>query len=141
MGWGECMSSLWYDATVIASLNAAAALLNAGTIKIYSGTQPALNAAVTGTLLVTLTFSGTAFATATASGGVVTATANTITSGTAVATATAGYFVLEDSSAAVKISGTVGVSGADLNMTSLSIVAGITVSCSAFSLTSSETGT
>lgn len=135
------MSSYWYDATVIAAVNAAAALLNGGTIKIYTGTQPALDGAVTGTLLVTLTFSATAFATAVASGGTVTATANAITGANAVATGTAGYCVLENSSSTVVASGTVGTSGADLNLSSLSITSGTPISCSAFTITQSQTGT
>src|SRR5579859_150953 len=69
-----------YDATVIAAVNAVTALLNSGFIKIYTGSQPALNGAVTGTLLVTMTFSATAFPASTASAGTVTATANAITS-------------------------------------------------------------
>ena len=44
-----------YDATVIAGVNAVTALLNSGFIKIFTGAQPALNGAVTGTLLATMT--------------------------------------------------------------------------------------
>ena len=60
-----------------------------GTIKIRSGSAPAVNAASTGTLLATLTFSDPAFGAA--SGG--TATANSITSDSnADADGTAGHF-------------------------------------------------
>lgn len=135
------MASYWYDATTEAAVNAVTALLNSGTIKIYSGTQPAVNVAVTGTLLATMTFGSTAFAASSASSGTVTATANSITSGTAVATNTAGYFALVTSGAAVVATGTVGTSGADLNLSSLSITSGATVSCSSFTITMSETGT
>jgi hypothetical protein len=135
-------NSFWYDATSEASVNAVAALLNSGgTIKIYTGTQPALDGSLTGTLLATLTFSSTAFASSTASGGTVTATANSITSGTAAATGTAGYFALVTSGSATVATGTVGTSGADLNLNSLSISSGATVSCSAFTITQSQTGT
>jgi hypothetical protein len=128
-----------YDATVIASVNAVTALLNSGFIKVYSGTQPALNGAVTGTLLVSMTFGATAFPAATASAGTVTATANAITSGTAVATNTAGYFALVKSdNATVVATGSVGTSGADLNLNTLSITSSNTVSCSSFLITQAE---
>lgn len=129
-----------YDATVIASVNAVTALLNSGSIKIFTGSQPALNGALTGTLLATLTFSATAFPAATASGGTVTATANAITSGTAVATGTAGYFALVKSDGVTVVAtGSVGTSGADLNLNTLTITSGNTVSCSSFLITQAET--
>lgn len=136
------MSSLWYDATVIADVNAVTALVNSGFIKIYTGSQPALNGAVTGTLLASMTFGATAFGGAVATSGTVTATANAITSGTAVATGTAGYFVLVKSdNTTVVASGTVGTSGANLNLNSLAISSGATVSCSSFTISQSQTGT
>ena len=118
---------LWYDAAV----NAITALLNSGTIKIYTGSQPAEDGSITGTLLATLTFGSTAFGAS--SGG--TATANTITSGTAGNTGTAGYFALEESGGTVVATGTCGTSGADLNLNSTSISSGATVSCSSFTIT------
>lgn len=133
--------SEWYDASVVASVNAVTALLGSGFIKVYSGTQPAVNGSVSGTLLVTLTFSATAFPTATASSGTVTATANTITSGTAVATGTAGYCVLVKSDGTTVVAnGTVGTSAANLNLASLSITSGGLVSCSSFVITQPEAG-
>ena len=125
-------SPLFYDATIDAAVNAVTTLLNSGTLKIYTGAQPALDGAVTGTLLVTLTFSASAFAAAIASGGNVTATANSITAGTAGNTGTAGYFALLTSGSAVVMTGSVGTSGADLNLNSTSISSGATVSCSSF---------
>lgn len=119
---------LWYDASV----NVVTALLNSGFIKIYTGSQPALNGAITGTLLATMTFSSTAFGAS--SGG--TATANAITSGTAGNTGTAGYFALvESGGSTVVATGSVGTSGADLNLNSLSISSGASVSCSSFTIT------
>ena len=119
---------LWYDAPV----NSVAALLNSGTLRIYSGAQPGLDAALTGTLLVTLTFSATAFAASAGS----TATANPISSGTAGNTGTAGYFaVVESNGSTVVATGTCGTSGSDLNLSSTSIVAGNTVTCSGFTIT------
>jgi hypothetical protein len=129
-----------YDASVIAAVNAFTALLNSGFIKVYSGAQPALNGAVTGTLLATMTFGATAFPTSTATGGLVTATANAITSGSAGNTGTAGYFALVKSdNVTVAATGSVGTSGADLNLNTLSIVSGNTVSCASFLVTMPET--
>lgn len=136
-------NTYWYDSAVIAGLNAKAALLNGGTLQIYEGSQPALNSALTGTLLATLTFGSPAFASALASGGTVTAAANPITSGTAVATGAPGYFALVTSSGQTVLTGTVGdgsVSGVDLVIPGLAVASGALVACSAFSLTETETG-
>lgn len=113
-------------------MNAFGALLNSGTIKIYTGAQPAVNGAVTGTLLATLTFGATAFASATAGGGTATMTANSITSGTAGNTGTAGYFALVSSGSVVEATGTVGTSGSDLNLNTTAIVSGNTVAITSF---------
>ena len=128
------------DATVIASVNAVTALLNGGFLQIYSGSQPALNGSLTGTLLASLPFSATAFPSATAAAGTVTATANPITPASAAATGTAGYHALLKSDAATVVAtGSVGTSGADLNLSTLSIQAGQTVSCSSYLITEAET--
>jgi hypothetical protein len=131
----------WYDATITTGVDAVTALLNSGTLRIYTGAQPALNGAVSGTLLATLTFGGTAFGSSSASGGTVTATANTITSGTAAATGTAGYFaLLKSDGTTVVMTGSVGTSGSvDLTLNSLAISSGATVSCSSFTITQSQT--
>lgn len=129
-----------YDATVIASVNAVTVLANSGFLNIYTGSQPALNGSVTGTLLASLPLSSTAFATATASAGTVTANANAITSAIAAATGTAGYHAFLKSDAATVVwTGSVGTSGADLNLSTLSIQAGQTVSCSSYSVSQAET--
>ena len=117
----------WNDPAV----NAVAALMNSGTLKIYSGAQPALNGSPAGTLLATLTFGSTAFGSSSGA----TATANAIGSGTAAATGTAGCFALCESGGTVVETGTCGTSGADLNLSTTAIVAGATVSCSAFTIT------
>lgn len=108
------------------------ALLNSGKLKIYTGTQPATEGAVTGTLLATLTLNATA---GTVSGGVF--TFNAITSDTNAAnTGTAGYAVLEESdSSTVLATGSVGTSSADFIFDTLSVVAGTTVACTAGTLT------
>lgn len=129
-----------YDAACQAAVDAFDALLNSGYIKVYTGSQPALDGAVSGTLLATLTFSATAFPASAASGGVVTGTANAITSGTAGNTGTAGYFALVKSdNTTVAATGSVGTSGADLNFSTLSITSGNTVSCSSFLTTMPQT--
>lgn len=130
---------LWYDATITGGVDNRAALLNSGFIKIYTGSQPALNGSLTGTLLVTLTFGATAFGASTASGGTVTANANAITSGTAGNTGTAGYFALVKSdTTTVVMTGTVGTSNADLVGPSTSITSGSNVSCSSFQITQAQ---
>ena len=130
---------LVYDAACEAEVNAFTALLNSGFLAFYTGGQPALDAGVTGTLLVTLTFSATAFASATASGGTVTANANTITSGTAGNSGTASYFVLlKSDGTTVCATGTVGTSGCDYNMNSTAIGSGGNVSCTAFQITMAQ---
>jgi hypothetical protein len=128
-----------YDATVIAAVNAVTALLNSGFLNIYTGTQPALDGSITGTLLASLTFAATAFPSATASAGTVTATANAIGNAIAGNTGTAGYFALMASNGSTIVAtGSVGTSGADLNLSTLSIVSGQTVSCSSFLITMAE---
>lgn len=100
---------------------------------IYTGSVPAnAAAAATGTLLASLPCSNP-FGTATS--GVLTASA--ITSATAAATGTAGYFRLCTSSAGTTcvVQGTVGTSGADLNLNSTSISSGQTVSITSFTIT------
>lgn len=125
------------DTSANAEANALAPLLNTGTIKIYSGTQPVnANTALSGnTLLATLTFGSTAFGSSAL--GVI--TANAITNGTAVATNTATFARLfESDGTTVVMDITVGTSGAGLNLNTTSIVSGATVSCSSFTHTVTE---
>jgi hypothetical protein len=130
-----------YDISVETATNAKAALLNGGFLEIWSGSQPAVDGALTGTKLAKLSFAATAFASATASGSGATAQANAIASAIALATGTAGYFaVLKSDDTTVVGTGTVGTSGADLSMSSLSIVAGQVVACSGFQLTQAQSG-
>lgn len=137
------MSSLYYDAFAQQAMAALGTYLSGGSLKIYTGTQPALDVAVTGTLLATLTLSSagaSAMSGTAASSGTVTGTFGTITSGTAGNTGTAGYFALVTSGGTTAATGTVGTSGANLNLNSLSISSGATVSCSSFVITQSQTG-
>lgn len=121
------------DAAANAAINAVTALLNAGGyLEIRAGSKPATVAtAATGTLLGTLNFSSTAFGAASAR----TAAANTITGdSSADASGTAGWFRAYASGGAGVFDGTVGTSGADLNLNSVSIVAGGTINVSSLTV-------
>lgn len=106
-------------------------------INLYAGTQPASpDTAITSqTLLATLTGNAT-FAPA-ASGGVL--TLNSITNGTGLAAAGAGtaatFFRITTSGGTAHIDGTVGTSGADLNLNNVSIAQNQTVSVTSWSFT------
>jgi hypothetical protein len=133
------------DGNIIAGLTTSCARLNSGKLRFYTGAQPTdANQAITGTLLAELTFGATAFGAPTASGSagsrIVTATANAITSGTAGNTGTAGYAaLLQSDGTTVEAMGSVGTSGADINLNSLSITSGAVVSCSSLTITQPET--
>jgi hypothetical protein len=122
-----------------ARLDALAARLNAGSgpakIKVYSGSVPAnADAALGGaTLLGTLTCSDPVAAAA--SGGVLTFSA--ITADTAAdATGTASFFRATDSDDTVCVQGSAGTSGADLNLTTTSIVIGGEIEVTSLVITS-----
>ena len=106
----------------------------AGTIQIRSGTQPAdADDAATGTLLATLTFSDPAFGAA-SSAGVATASAITQDS-SADATGTASWARVLDSDSNTVFDCDVGTSGATINLNTVSITAGATVSITSFTVT------
>lgn len=130
------LTNLWVNT----QQDAAAVLANSGTINIYTGTQPATaDTALSGnTLLVTLTFSSTAFGASSA--GVI--TANSISSGVAVATGTATWFRVLKSDATTKLfDGSVGTASANLILPTTSITSGQTVACSAFTHTAAKSTT
>lgn len=117
-----------------AAVNAVVDLLDGGTLRIYDGTQPAdADTAVTDqTLLAELTFGTSAFGDA--SGGV--AEANAITQDSAAnATGTATWFRALTSGGATVFDGSVGTSGANLNLNSVAIQTGATVSVTALTYT------
>jgi hypothetical protein len=126
------------DAAAKAATDAVCALCNGGTVQIRSGAQPAnANAAATGTLLVTLGFSATAFAPAGATGGQ--AAANAITSANAVATGTAAWFrALKSDGTTAVFDGSVGTSAADLVLSSVALTSGGNVAVSSLTYTSTE---
>lgn len=125
-------------ATRNAAADASAALLNTGYIRIYSGTRPANpQTALSGnTLLAELRFGATAFSAA--SNGV--ATANAITQdSSADASGTATFArILKSDGTSVWGDCDVGTSGSDINLNSVSIVAGGTVSITSMTLTQPE---
>jgi hypothetical protein len=118
--------------------DAMTALANSGKLRIYDGTQPATadTAISTQTLLAELTLNATAFAGAVA--GV--ATANAITSDTSADnTGTATWFrVVESNGTTVLWDGSVGTSGADLNLNTVGLAAGAAVAVSSFTVTETK---
>ncbi len=126
------------NAAANAAADAVTALVNGGSLDIYDGNQPAnADAAITSqTLLAHLTFGNPAFGAAV--NGV--ATANAITQdSSADATGTASWFRVKTSGAVGVWDGTVGTSGADLNLNSVAISAGAIVQVSSFTYTQSKT--
>lgn len=111
----------------------------AGTLKIYTGAQPAdADDAASGTLLVTITLGDPAYG-ASASG---TAALSGTPSGTAVATGTAGWFRVADSDGNTVFDGSVTGTGGggDIELDNTSIASGQTVTITAlpFSTPASE---
>lgn len=111
---------------------------NSGKLRIYSGTRPTnADTPLSGnTLLAELTMGATAFPAA--SGGVL--TANAITSGTAAATGTASFaraFESDGTTVLDDFGVTTGAPapGTEVQLNTLSIVSGATVSCSSFTQT------
>jgi hypothetical protein len=106
-------------------------------INIYAGSQPASpDTAISGqTLLATLTGNAT-FAGASSAGVL---TLNAITNGTGLAAAGAGtsatFFRMTTSGGTAHVDGTVGTSGADLNLNNVSIANGQTVSVTSWTFT------
>jgi hypothetical protein len=115
--------------------DALAALANSGFLDIYDGTQPATadTAITTQVKLASLGFGATAFGSAVA--GV--ATANAITQdSSADATGTATWFrAYKSDHTTVIFDGSVGTSGANLNLNSVAISSGAVVQCSSFTTT------
>jgi hypothetical protein len=112
---------------------------NSGILRIYDGSQPATADTAIGAqvILAELTMNSTAFGAA--SNGV--ATANAITSDTSANnTGTAAWFRLFESDGTTVIcDGTVGTSGDDMNLNTVSIVSGANVSISSATFTMPKT--
>lgn len=103
----------------------------AGFLRVYDGVRPATGGSAT-VLLAELTFSDPC-APAAAS-GVLTFSAITADA-SANATGTATWCRIVDSTGAFVTDGSVGTSGADYNLNTTSITAGVQVSCSSASIT------
>ena len=102
--------------------------LNSGHLKIYTGASPGPDSALTGTLLLDITLPADAMAAASSG----TCSKLGTWSNAAAASGTAGYFRLEESDNTAVNDGTVGLTGADLNMSTLTITAAGTVTVSTF---------
>lgn len=90
-------------------------------IEIRTGTKPATpETAASGTLLASVTIASWTAAT----GGTGTVTGSNPAAVTVAATGTAGHFRAKQSGGTAVIDGTVGTSGADLNLDSVSLVSG-----------------
>ncbi len=119
--------------------------LNLGKINIYSGAVPATaDAAVTGTLLCTITNNSTATGITldTAVAGSIPKTAAEVWSGVNVATATASYYrhVGASDTGALsttepRVQGLIATSGAELNLTSVALSSGATQTIDFYSIT------
>ncbi|MFD4474687.1 hypothetical protein ACFWPU_01020 [Streptomyces sp. NPDC058471] len=104
-----------------------------GTVKIYTGTQPATaDTAVSGTLLATFTMSDPAFGNA--ASGVITLAGVPLTVA-AAATGTAGWFRISDSTGASVLDGSVGTSGNQINLNTTSITSGVNVTITSGTIT------
>lgn len=125
---------------IVDSVDAGAA---AGTVQIRTGAQPAVNGALTGTLLAEFTMSDPAFGNAAAAGAgaIAAAAAMPKTDAAAAATGTAGYGAILDSDANVKWTGTVTLTagGGDFEIDNLSITAGQEVQLTNFSFNQGQT--
>jgi hypothetical protein len=121
------------NATRSVAANANFDLLNAGTIQIRTGSQPATaDTAASGTLLGTCTFSSTAFGVA--SSGV--KTANSITSDTSAdASGTAAHARLLTSAAAIHSDCTCGTGTGDISFDNSVIVSGGVIAISSMTAT------
>lgn len=124
------MATKLATATQNASADAVGTLLSGGTLEIRSGTAPATaNDAATGTLLATVTLGSAG----SAASGVV--SFGDPASVNAVATGTAAWFRAKTSGSATVFDGAVATSGAELNLSSTSLVSGSPVDISSFTYT------
>ena len=114
------------------ALNAALDVCNSGFLDIYDGTQPTnVDTAITTQVkLAHLPLSATAFAAASGASK----TTNTNSSAAALAGGTAAWFSFTKSDGTRVHEGSVGASGANINLNSMTIVKGAVVSSSGYTL-------
>lgn len=116
-----------------AAVDAVLALAASGSIEIRSGSQPAsASDTATGTLLATFTLDGTPFATASSGSAAI---ADTPLATTWSADGTAGWFRVKGSGGSTVLDGSVGTSGADLNLSTVTAASGGDVSITGGSIT------
>src|ERR1700744_6327137 len=107
---------------------------NSALLKLYDGTQPSTpeTAVTTQNLLATVTLASPAFGSA--SNGVI--TANSISDVTISASGTSAWFrLLKSDNTTVIMDGSVGTSGSDLNLNSVALSSGATLSTTSFTFT------
>jgi len=135
-------SNLKYSAALKnAQQNAITSQLGANAVlEIYSGSQPASPDTAVGAQVLLASLACNATFAPGASGGVL--TLNSISNGTGTAGAaggtTATWFRMKTSGGTAHIDGTVGISGADLNLNNTSIATGQTVSVTSFTLSNAN---
>jgi len=130
------------NAAAIAACNAITALIGSGAkLRIYSGTQPVnADTGLSGnTLLAELALSATPFGAAVDNTDKATATANAVTAdSSADAAGTATWFRVVTSGGTTIWDGSVGTTGADMNLNSVSITLDANVSISGWTFTMPE---
>lgn len=113
-----------------------------GKVEIYSGTQPAVNGSLTGTLLASFDLDDPAFGNAAASGSGAVATAASLPiASVGLAAGAAGYGAVVDSDDTVRWTGTVTVTGGggDFTIDNTSIAVDQVVNLTAFTFTLPQT--
>jgi len=124
------------DALIHDMLDSIDATFNSGTLTIRTGTAPGAGSSATGTVLATLTLPTDAFNAAATRQKTITASFQDTS---ADATGTAGHWRLVNSGATRVLEGSVGVGSGELQLSTLSIIAGGTVTVTAFTLGFSTT--
>lgn len=122
------------DAARNAMTDARAGLMVSGTVKIYSGTQPATaDTAPSGSLLATFTLDSSPFGSSGSPAGTATA-ADVPFSVNAGATGQAGYYRVEGSGGTDVEDGACGTSGTEMTLSTTSLVSGVAVTITAWTL-------
>ncbi len=124
------------DALIHDMLDSIDATFNSGTLTIRTGSAPGAGSAATGTVLATLTLPVDAFNAAATRQKTITASFQDTS---ADATGTAGHWRLVNSGGTRVLEGSVGVGTGELQLSTLSIIAGGTVTVTAFTLGFSTT--
>jgi len=124
------------DALIHDMLDSIDTTFNSGTLTIRTGSAPGAGSAATGTVLATLTLPTDAFNAASSRTKTITASFQDTS---ADATGTAGHWRLVNSGGTRVLEGSVGVGTGELQLSTLSIIAGGTVTVTAFTLGFSTT--